>query len=236
VKARGKKRGRAASGKVEVERARPAPKREARAAPQREARRAPAHDERDAPVRDARAAPGRGARKPAARLSRIRLLALDVDGVLTDGRIAYGAYGPADQIQHFHVQDGLALRWLAREGVAIAWITGRGCMANIQRARELEIDELCERVEDKGVALREIQSRRSISMEETAAMGDDLPDLALRAASGFFAAPANAVPEVRARADLVTRASGGAGAVRELVEAILRAKGRWQAILDAALR
>jgi 3-deoxy-D-manno-octulosonate 8-phosphate phosphatase (KDO 8-P phosphatase) len=215
VKARGKKGGKAAGAKVGVNRARAAPSRGARSKTARATRGSPSRD---------------------ARLSRIRLLALDVDGVLTDGRIAYGAYGPADQIQHFHVQDGLALRWLAREGVAIAWITGRGCMANIQRARELEIDELCERVEDKGAALREIQTRRSIAIEETVAMGDDLPDLALRAASGFFAAPANAAAEVRMHADLVTRASGGAGAVRELVEAILRAKGRWQAILDAALR
>ena len=172
----------------------------------------------------------------AARLARIRLLALDVDGVLTDGSIAYGAYGPADQIQRFDVQDGLALRWLAKADVKIAWITGLGCMANIQRARELEIDELFERVASKGEVLREIQTRLAIARDETAAMGDDLPDLALRAAAGFFAAPANAVDEVKSRADLVTRASGGRGAVRELCEAILRAKGRWQAILDAALR
>jgi 3-deoxy-D-manno-octulosonate 8-phosphate phosphatase (KDO 8-P phosphatase) len=208
VKARGKRRGGAASAKVEAARG----------------------------GRERRPSDGDARRDADERLARVRLLALDVDGVLTDGRIAYGAYGPADQIQHFHVQDGLALRWLSREGVAIAWITGRGCMANIQRARELEIDELCERVEDKSAALREIQARRAISIEETAAMGDDLPDLALRAASGFFAAPANAVAEIKSRADLVTRASGGGGAVRELVEAILRAKGRWQAILDAALR
>jgi 3-deoxy-D-manno-octulosonate 8-phosphate phosphatase (KDO 8-P phosphatase) len=208
VKARGKRRGGAASAKVEAERG----------------------------GRERRPSDGDARLDADERLARVRLLALDVDGVLTDGRIAYGAYGPADQIQHFHVQDGLALRWLSREGVAIAWITGRGCMANIQRARELEIDELCERVEDKSAALREIQARRAISIEETAAMGDDLPDLALRAASGFFAAPANAVAEIKSRADLVTRASGGGGAVRELVEAILRAKGRWQAILDAALR
>lgn len=170
------------------------------------------------------------------RLSAVRLLALDIDGVLTDGSIAYGAYGPADQLQRFNVQDGLALRWIAKAGVKIAWISGRGCVANMQRARELEIDELFEKVADKGDVLREIQDRLSISRDETAAMGDDLPDLALRGACGFFAAPANAVADVKERADLVTRSSGGDGAVRELCEAILRAKGRWQAILDAAVR
>jgi 3-deoxy-D-manno-octulosonate 8-phosphate phosphatase (KDO 8-P phosphatase) len=170
------------------------------------------------------------------RLAAVRLLVLDVDGVLTDGSIAYGASGPADQIQHFNVQDGLSLRWIAKAGVKIAWISGRGCAANIQRARELEIDEVFEKVAAKGDVLRGIQARLSISAAETVAMGDDLPDLALRSAAGVFAAPFNAVAEVKERADFVTRASGGAGAVRELCEAILRAKGRWQAILDAALR
>ena len=155
---------------------------------------------------------------------------------LTDGSIVYGSAGPADQIQRFNVQDGIALVWLAEAGLKIALISGRGCKANIQRARELRIDEVHEKVAAKDEVLRGIQTRFSISVAETAAMGDDLPDLALRAAAGFFAAPANAVAEVKARADLVTRASGGAGAVRELGEALLRAKGRWQAILDAALR
>jgi 3-deoxy-D-manno-octulosonate 8-phosphate phosphatase (KDO 8-P phosphatase) len=188
--------------------------------------------------RRARAAPrsrsSRAGGDFAVRLASVRLLALDVDGVLTDGSIAYGAH--RDQIQRFDVQDGLALRWLAQAGVKIAWITGRGCMANVHRARELEIDELFERVPSKSAVLCELQRRHSISVAETAAMGDDFPDLSLRAHAGFFAAPANAVDDVKARADLVTRASGGRGAVRELAEAILRAKGRWQAILDAALR
>jgi 3-deoxy-D-manno-octulosonate 8-phosphate phosphatase (KDO 8-P phosphatase) len=173
---------------------------------------------------------------PAQRLQSVRLLALDVDGVLTDGSIAYGAHGPADQIQRFHVQDGIALRWLADVGVKIVWISGRGCSANVARAKELGIDALVEKSAAKDEALRELQARFSISVAETAAMGDDLPDLALARASGFFAAPANAVAEVKARADLVTRAAGGSGAVRELCEAILRARRRWQAIVDAAVR
>jgi len=170
------------------------------------------------------------------RLGATRLVALDVDGVLTDGRISYGESGPRDERPSFHVQDGIAIRWLLAEGVAVVWISGRGAPAVAHRARELGVAEYLERVPSKSLALRSVQERLGIEKAETVAMGDDLPDLGLRAAAGFFAAPANAVIEVRARADLVTRAGGGAGAVRELAEAILRAKGRWQALVDAAER
>ncbi len=173
---------------------------------------------------------------PTERLARTRLLVLDVDGVLTDGRIVYGAYGPADETPRFHVQDGLGLRWLIESGVAIAWVTGRGCVATTHRARELGIDEVHQKVARKSEVVREIQSRRSIDAGETVAMGDDLPDLGLRAAAGTFVAPANARDEIQAVADFVTQRTGGDGAVRELCEHILRAKGRWQAILDSARR
>ena len=179
-------------------------------------------------------------RKPgagrAARLARIRLLALDVDGTLTDGRIIRGSAGPADECLAFDVQDGIAMKWLREAGVAVAWISGRGSRAVVSRARELEIRELHLSVASKRDVLRAIQEKLGVAADETAAMGDDLPDLGLRAGSGFFAAPANARREIRERADLVTRSPGGRGAVRELCEAILRAKGRWQTILDGAER
>ena len=168
------------------------------------------------------------------RLARARLLALDVDGVLTDGRVVYGAHGPADERPAFDVQDGLALRWLAQAGVVVAWISGRGSPAVWHRARELGVREVHLKTAAKGETLREIQSRLGIARGETVAMGDDLPDLGLRVASAFFAAPANARAEVKERADHVTAAAGGRGAVRELAELILRAKGRWEAIVDAA--
>lgn len=171
-----------------------------------------------------------------ARLARARLLALDVDGVLTDGRVVYGAHGPADERLAFDVQDGIALRWLAEAGVTIAWISGRGSPAVWHRARELGVREVHLRTASKAQTLREIQARLGIAREETVAMGDDLPDLGLRAESGCFAAPANARDEVRERADLSTESRGGRGAVRELAERILRAQGRWQAIVDAAKR
>ena len=172
----------------------------------------------------------------AARLARVKLLALDVDGVLTDGRITYGAHGPADERPAFDVQDGIAFRWLREEGVAIAWISGRGSPAVEFRARELEIREVHLRVASKRAVLADLQERLRIPPDATAAMGDDLPDLGLRACSGFFAAPSNARLEVRDQADLVTESPGGRGALREFAELILRAKGRWQAIVDAAQR
>jgi 3-deoxy-D-manno-octulosonate 8-phosphate phosphatase (KDO 8-P phosphatase) len=179
----------------------------------------------------------RGQTEPdTARLARVRLLALDVDGVLTDGKIVYGEAGPADERLAFDVQDGIALRWLQEAGIAVAWISGRGSPALMHRARELGILEVHLRAVSKRETLREMQVRLGIAPEETAAMGDDLPDLGLRSRSGFFAAPANARPEVRERADVVTGASGGRGAVRELCERLLRAQGRWQAIVDAAER
>ncbi len=162
------------------------------------------------------------------RLGRVRLLALDVDGVLTDGRVVYAG---DQELQSFHVADGQALRWLAGAGVACAWITGRGCASTERRAAELGC-ELHTQVRDKTAVLSEVQARLGIAPEETLAMGDDLPDLALAQGAGLFAAPANAAREVCERADLVTVRAGGEGAVRELIEHVLIARGAWEGILS----
>jgi 3-deoxy-D-manno-octulosonate 8-phosphate phosphatase (KDO 8-P phosphatase) len=162
-------------------------------------------------------------------LSKARLLALDVDGTLTDGRVLHS---PAGELQAFHVHDGQGLVWLRRAEIEIAWITGRGCDATRVRAGELGVRELHMGAGPKAEVLREIQERLSIGVDETVSMGDDLPDLGLAERSAFFAAPADARAEVRAAAHLVTNAAGGAGAVRELAEAILRARGRWPGIAD----
>jgi 3-deoxy-D-manno-octulosonate 8-phosphate phosphatase (KDO 8-P phosphatase) len=183
---------------------------------------------------------GRAEERPVAQnaggLARIRLVVLDVDGVLTDGRIVYGPGGVDDEHVQFHVRDGLGLVWLKQAGFHLAWITGRGCSATRARAKELGIGDYVERVPDKRAALLEVQERRGVGREETLVMGDDLPDLPMRGACAFLVAPADACDEVRARADVVTRAAGGRGAVRELCELLLRASGRWQGIVDAALR
>ncbi len=164
-------------------------------------------------------------------LARARLLALDVDGVLTDGRVVYG---DGVELQAFHVHDGKGLRLLQDEGVRVAWITGRGCAATERRARELGVATLVARSGPKDAALAEVQESLGVAAEDTLAMGDDLPDLAMRARASFFACPADARPEVRAVANFVTQASGGRGAVRELAEHVLRARGRWEAIVRAA--
>lgn len=159
-----------------------------------------------------------------------RLVVLDVDGVLTDGRVVYTDHG---EEQRFHVHDGAGIVWLRRSEVKVAWISGRGCAATRRRAEELGIDRLVLEAGPKHEVLRALQQQWSIEPEQTVAMGDDLPDLGLASRAGFFAAPANACAEVRARADLVTQARGGEGCVRELAELILRANGGWQAVLDS---
>lgn len=166
-----------------------------------------------------------------ARLARVRLVSLDVDGVMTDGRVVYGPDGRPAELQFFHVQDGIAIEWLRQHGLAVVWITGRGSRATELRAQELGVSELHARVKDKRAVLQDVQRRLGIAPEETLAMGDDLPDLALAGVCGVFVAPANAVREVRQCAALVTRTAGGAGAVRELVQALLVARGQWRALV-----
>jgi 3-deoxy-D-manno-octulosonate 8-phosphate phosphatase (KDO 8-P phosphatase) len=164
-------------------------------------------------------------------LARAKLVALDVDGVLTDGRVVY--VGTAEA-QAFDVQDGAALVWLQSHGVRVAWISGRGSPATEKRAGELGVAELHLGVRDKRAVLLDLQRRLGIPRAETIAVGDDLADLGLAAEAGLFVAVANACADVRARAGMVTVARGGAGAVRELAEAILRAQGSWAALLERA--
>lgn len=165
------------------------------------------------------------------RLAAVRLVALDVDGVLTEGRVQYLG---DEELQSFCVQDGQGIVLARRAGIEFTWITGRGCAATERRARELGIEELHVGVGPKYEVLASVQERLGIPRAETVSMGDDLPDLGLAARSGVFVAPANGRPEIREHADHVTAATGGRGAVRELVELLLTARGRWQAIVDAA--
>ncbi len=160
----------------------------------------------------------------------VRLVALDVDGTLTDGGVYVTEDGEATR---YFVIDGWGIKTLQQHRVEVAFISGRKSKSAERRARDLGVGECHLGVASKDVVLREIQQRLAIERRETVAMGDDLPDLALQAGSGCFVAPANARAEIMARADFVTRAAGGAGAVRELAELILRAQGRWQAVVSA---
>jgi 3-deoxy-D-manno-octulosonate 8-phosphate phosphatase (KDO 8-P phosphatase) len=167
------------------------------------------------------------------RACRVRLAVFDVDGVLTDGRLAYFADG--SESKSFHVHDGLGLKLLRRAGIAVAWITARNSAAVAHRAGEIGIDHLHQGETDKLARLREIAGALGLGFEEIAYMGDDLPDLSCLARVGLAIAPANAHPLVRDRVHWRTRLPGGGGAVREACDLILAARGEDHRILADAL-
>lgn len=170
------------------------------------------------------------------RLARARLVVLDVDGTLTDGGIAYLEGDEKREVLRFHVHDGIAIEWLRAAGVKVAWISGRASRAAAHRASVLKIDVVALGVHDKRAELERVQRELAIAPEATVSMGDDLPDLGLRARSSVFAAPADACAQVLDAADLVTSRSGGRGAVRELAEALLRAQGGFDALVAGYAR
>ncbi|QIB66591.1 KdsC family phosphatase [Kineobactrum salinum] len=155
----------------------------------------------------------------------IRLLALDVDGVLTDGRVIYGSDG--SELKAFNIKDGLGIKLLQQAGIGIALITGRQSSVVTRRATELGIDEVIQGREDKLAALRELCQRCALELQQCAYMGDDLPDLAAIQAAGLGMTVADAAAVVRARAHWCSAAAGGAGAVREACEWLLRVQGSW---------
>ena len=159
------------------------------------------------------------------RAAQARLLALDVDGVLTDGRIYYGDSG--DELKAFNIKDGLGIKLLRDSGVKVAIITGRESEIVARRARELGIEDVVQGREDKRQALAELCQRHKLSIEECAYMGDDLPDLSAIAAAGLGMTVADGSATVREAADWVSNANGGCGAVREACEFILSARGEW---------
>jgi 3-deoxy-D-manno-octulosonate 8-phosphate phosphatase (KDO 8-P phosphatase) len=154
----------------------------------------------------------------------IRLLLLDVDGVLSDGGIVYDSEGR--ELKRFHIHDGLGIKLLQQQGIQVGIITGRVSPMVERRAKELGIELLIQGREDKAHAMHEAMAQLSLTLDAVAYMGDDLPDLAAITQAGLGIAPANAVNIVRQHADLVTIASGGHGAVREAAELILAAQGQ----------
>jgi 3-deoxy-D-manno-octulosonate 8-phosphate phosphatase (KDO 8-P phosphatase) len=150
---------------------------------------------------------------------------LDVDGVLTDGRLVYGPSG--EEIKRFHVRDGLGMQAARRAGIEIAVISGRASAAVTRRMSELGIVEVHQGVADKASLLRGLLGRLGVRAGEAAVMGDDLTDLPLMEMAGLGLAPADAVPEVRRAAGWVSRSPGGRGAVREAVEMLLRSRKAW---------
>jgi 3-deoxy-D-manno-octulosonate 8-phosphate phosphatase (KDO 8-P phosphatase) len=164
----------------------------------------------------------RGARKRPAPLSRIRLLVLDVDGVLTDGRLHYGSDGETHK--SFHVRDGYGIRALLAAGIAVAVISGRKSPAVTQRCKELAIRHLYQGVDDKAPVLAQLLASLDIPARCCACVGDDTPDLPLLAQAGLAVAVAGAHPDALAIAHRRTRLPGGSGAVREVCDWLLAAR------------
>jgi 3-deoxy-D-manno-octulosonate 8-phosphate phosphatase (KDO 8-P phosphatase) len=155
-------------------------------------------------------------------LAAIRLLALDVDGVLTDGRLWYSE--AAGEIKVFHAHDGAGLKRLLATGIVVMLISARSSRIVSQRAAELGIDHVHQGVEDKGRCLVEAATATGMETAQCAFMGDDEADLTAFAVAGLRIAPANAMATVRAQADWCTEARGGEGAVREVCERLLAAR------------
>jgi len=162
-------------------------------------------------------------------LADIEMLVLDVDGVLTDGTLIINADG--SQSQAFNVLDGHGIRMWQRAGLKVAFLSGRASEATVHRAKQLEVEYVLQDCHQKLDALKEFLARLGIAPGKVAYVGDDLPDLPAMRYVGFAVAVANAVDEVRQYADFVTTRPGGGGAVREVIEYILKNAGRWQELM-----
>ncbi len=164
------------------------------------------------------------------KIKKIRLLVLDVDGVLTNGKINLDDTGK--EIKVFDVQDGFGLVFFKKAGFKTAIISARSTEAVTVRAEDLKFDKVYQDAYPKTSAYQKLLKSLNIKDEETCFMGDDLPDICLLNKVGFAAAPANAVPEVKKCADYVTQKKGGDGAVREIIELILKTQGKWEEVIE----
>lgn len=162
----------------------------------------------------------------------VKLLLFDVDGVFTDGTVTIHADGTESKI--FGIRDGIAIVWAERAGLRVGLLSARTSATTPHRAAQLGITIVQQGVSNKLQGYERILAAQHVTDAEVAYMGDDIVDLAVLGRVGLSAAPADAVAEVRARVDWVSRAPGGRGAVRELIEVILRAQRRWKAIVAAS--
>lgn len=173
--------------------------------------------------------PGSWTPELSARALGLEWLLLDVDGVLTDGRLWFDAKG--ETVKVFDVRDGLGIKLLTSAGIEVGILSARTSPIVAKRSRDLGLSEVLQGREDKLATFRDFLARRELAADRVAYLADDLLDLAVLAACGLSAAPADAVPDVRRRVHYVTAARGGRGAVRELAERILVARGVWESIL-----
>jgi 3-deoxy-D-manno-octulosonate 8-phosphate phosphatase (KDO 8-P phosphatase) len=164
------------------------------------------------------------------RLRRIKLFLCDVDGVLTDGSVFIGG---EREIKRFNIRDGLGLILAQRAGLKVGWVSARPSVVTQMRAKELKIDFLVQQGDNisKTGAVEQLLEREKVDWNEVCFVGDDVVDLGPLAKAGLGVAVADARPEVIAAADFTTRAVGGRGAVRETIEMILQAQGKWKAVI-----
>ncbi|RPH47581.1 MAG: phenylphosphate carboxylase subunit delta [Desulfobacteraceae bacterium] len=163
------------------------------------------------------------------KLEKVKILLLDVDGVMTDGNIIYTDGGA--EIKTFCVKDGLGIRLLMNSGIKIGIVTGRTSEALRHRCKNLHIEYIFDGVLNKAVILDKIVEITGIQTPEIAFMGDDLPDIPIMRGAGIPIAVADAHEKVIESACIVTSAKGGNGAIREVCEAILKARGEWESVL-----
>ena len=164
------------------------------------------------------------------RAKAVRLLVMDVDGIMTDGRVLYAPGG--DRLIAFHILDGHGIKLALGCGLSLAIITGRESEVVAQRARELGIQELHQKALDKLAVFQDLLVRHGLGPLQTACMGDDLLDLPLLRRAGLAITVPGAVDEIRAAAHYVTRHPGGQGAVREAIELLLKAQGHWPDVME----
>ncbi len=161
-------------------------------------------------------------------LAKIKLLLLDVDGVMTDGRIIYDSDG--GETKAFDVKDGHGLKLVQRAGIQVGIITGRQSAVVTRRAAELGIELVYQGVKDKTLPFAEILKKLALKPVEVAYVGDDVVDLPVMRQVGFAATVADAVDDIKPFADMVTSRCGGRGAVREVCDFLLKESGRWRAV------
>ena len=160
----------------------------------------------------------------------IKLLLLDVDGVLTDGRIIYDSKGRDSKF--FNVYDGLGVYLLKQAGIPAILITAKGSKTLESRARDMQVAEVFADIHPKSSIFESILKKHNVKSSEVCFVGDDLVDLCLMKRVGFAVAVFNACPEVKISAHYITRREGGRGAVREVAELILKSQGKWQKVLE----
>jgi 3-deoxy-D-manno-octulosonate 8-phosphate phosphatase (KDO 8-P phosphatase) len=164
---------------------------------------------------------------------RIRLVLADVDGVLTDGKLYYVPDGKGGIVEAkgFNSQDGMGFRWLQEAGIPAGWISGRESPGVVARAQILQLSYLYQNHLAKVGPYEEVMEKAGVVDEEVCFVGDDLTDAPLLARCGLAVAVANAVPELKAQAHYVTKTPGGQGALREVIEIVLKAQGHWDQVL-----